>query len=154
MLQENDEAPAFAGVDQEGRAHRLEDYAGKWLLLYFYPKDDTPGCTAQACGLRDAFSNFAKEGIAVVGVSADTEASHQAFAKKFALPFPLLADTERSIIGAYDVWKEKILYGKPSMGISRSSFLIAPNGRIAKVYERVVPETHAAQVLEDLTALR
>ena len=154
MLQENDVAPAFAGVDQEGRAHRLEDYAGKWLLLYFYPKDDTPGCTAQACGLRDAFLNFAKEGIAVVGVSADTQKSHQAFAKKFVLPFPLLADTERSIIGAYDVWKEKILYGKTSMGISRSSFLIAPNGRIAKVYERVVPETHAAQVLEDLTALR
>lgn len=132
----------------------LTEYAGQWVLLYFYPQDDTPGCTTEACGFRDAFTQYGQERIAVLGVSADGRESHSAFAKKFHLPFPLLVDTEKTLIHAYGVWGEKNVFGNTVMGIRRMSFLINPSGVIEKVYERVKPEEHAEEVLRDVAALR
>ncbi|MCM8812118.1 MAG: thioredoxin-dependent thiol peroxidase [Candidatus Omnitrophica bacterium] len=146
-------APDFSLQDQNGKTHKLSDYKGQWVLVYFYPKDDTPGCTKEACGLRDQISGFKKLKAQVFGVSADSVESHGKFAEKFNLPFPLLADPQKQMINAYGVWGEKQFMGKTYMGIQRASFLIDPKGKIAKVYPKVKPEEHAQEVLEDLKTL-
>ena len=151
-LHEGDTAPDFTLLDQDGTAHSLNDEKGKWVLLYFYPKDNTPGCTKQACALRDEFPAFEKLNCTVFGISVDSVISHKKFAEKFSLPFTLLSDTEKNIVEAYGVWQKKKLAGREYLGIVRTSFLINPNGKIAKIYERVNPETHAIEVLQDVPA--
>lgn len=148
-----DSAPDFSLPDQTGKTHTLADYRGRWLLLYFYPRDLTPGCTVEACTIRDSFADFEARNAAVLGVSADSVASHQKFAQKHGLPFPLLADTEKVLCEAYGVWGKKKFMGREYMGISRVSFLIDPAGTIAKVYDPVKPSEHAGEVLADI-ALR
>jgi len=143
-------APDFELPDQHGTIHKLANYQGRWVLLYFYPKDDTEGCTKEACGVEAALGDFQKSKTAVLGVSADSVESHQKFAKKYKLTFPLLADTEKKVVNAYGVWQEKNFMGKKYMGIIRTSFLINPQGKIAKIYEQVKPETHAEKALSDL----
>lgn len=147
------QAPAFSLFDQDGKNHALSDYAGKWVLLYFYPKDDTPGCTIEACTIRDQFKDFNAIGAVVLGVSTDSVASHKKFATAYELPFTLLADVNKEVVGQYGVFGEKKFMGKVYMGTSRTSFLIDPSGKIAKVYEKVKPEVHAAEVISDLKAL-
>lgn len=146
-------APAFSLPDQDGKMHTLAEYAGKYLLIYFYPKDDTPGCTVEACSLRDNWTGFSKLKIPVVGVSKDSVKSHKKFADKYHLPFTLLADEDLKMNEAYGVWGKKKFMGREYMGTFRSSFLIGPDGKIAKVYEEVKPKDHAAEVLKDLTEL-
>lgn len=146
-------APSFKLKDQNGKTYSLRDYSGKWVLLYFYPKDNTPGCTKQACAIRDEFPAFKKLNCIVFGISIDSEASHKKFEEKFNLPFTLLADTEKKMVNAYGVWAEKKLAGREYMGTLRTSFLINPEGKIAKVYEKVKPELHAEEVLADLKTL-
>lgn len=147
-------APGFSLPDQDGKVHSLEDYAGKWLLLYFYPNDDTPGCTKEACGIRDRWAEFARAGLSVVGISANDVKSHAKFAKKYGLPFVLLSDEGLETVNAYGVWQEKRFMGRTFMGTVRTSFLIDPKGEIAKVYERVKPERHAEDILQDFGRLR
>ena len=146
-------APGFSLPDQDGTQHTLKDYAGKWVLLYFYPKDDTPGCTIEACTIRDQFKDFKKIGAEVVGISTDTVKSHRKFADAYELPFTLLADENKEMVGEYGVFGEKKFMGRTYMGIKRTSFLIDPKGTITKVYENVKPPKHAAEVIEDLKAL-
>lgn len=146
-------APDFTLPDQEGVPHALSSYQGKWVLLYFYPKDDTPGCTVEACMLRDEFQDFEKIQAVVLGVSTDSVASHKKFALKYELPFTLLADENKEVVGMYGVFGEKKFMGRTYMGTERTSFLIDPSGNIAKVYGKVKPEIHAAEVLADLKAL-
>lgn len=146
-------APNFVLPDQNGKTHQLADYQGKWLLLYFYPKDNTPGCTTEACTLRDSWTEFTELNAAVLGISADSVTSHQKFSSKFSLPFPILADEKKSVLKAYGVLVEKKMFGKTFLGIKRSSFLISPEGKIAKVYKNVKPAEHAAQVLTDIKNL-
>lgn len=143
-------APDFTLPDQEGKKHSLTDYVGKWVLLYFYPKDDTPGCTIEACTIRDQFKDFNTIGAVVLGISTDSVASHKKFATKYELPFTLLADEYKEVVGRYGVFGEKKFLGKTYMGIRRTSFLIDPKGNIAKVYEKVKPEMHAGEVIADL----
>ena len=145
-----DRAPSFEGVDQTGQTVRLADFAGRTLALYFYPKDDTPGCTKQACNLRDHTAALRDAGVAVVGVSADDVDSHEAFAEKYDLPFPLLADPDHDILEAYGVWGEKSLYGKKSIGIKRTTFLIGPDGTILHVFKRPKTDRHAEEILAKL----
>ena len=147
MLAPGAPAPQFALPDQTGTVQNAKSLKGKRYLVYFYPKDSTPGCTVQACGIQSDLSRFNKLGIPVFGVSMDSVASHRKFADKFKLTFPLLADTERSLIEAFGVWVEKSMYGKQYMGISRSSFLVGANGKIEQVWEKVNTKTHAADVL-------
>ncbi|OGZ55066.1 MAG: hypothetical protein A3H64_03745 [Candidatus Ryanbacteria bacterium RIFCSPLOWO2_02_FULL_45_11c] len=147
-------APDFTLSDQNGKNHSLSDYKGKWILLYFYPKDDTPGCTKEACGIRDTFPKFKKMDAVVFGVSADSAQKHKKFADKYKLPFTLLSDEDKKIINAYGVWAKKKFMGREYMGILRTSFLIDPKEKIAKIYEKVKPDTHAEEVLEDLRILR
>ncbi len=132
--------------------HSLADYAGTWVLVYFYPKDDTPGCTIEACAIRDQFKDFSSIGAVVLGISTDSVASHRKFASAYELPFTLLADEHKEIVGRYGVFGEKKFMGKTYMGTTRASFLIAPDGTIAKVYPKVKPEQHAAEVVADLKA--
>ena len=146
-------APAFTLADQDGKEHSLSEYAGKWVLLYFYPKDDTPGCTIEACAIRDQFKDFKKIGAVVLGVSTDSVKSHKKFADAYELPFTLLADPHKEVVGKYGVFGEKKFMGKTYMGTARTSFLIDPKGDIAKVYEKVKPEAHAAEVIADLKTL-
>lgn len=146
-LKEGDKAPDFAVPDGEGNTVRLKDLRGKKVVLYFYPKDDTPGCTKEACAFRDSFSKFRKRGIEVLGVSLDSEKSHQKFAQKYDLPFRLLADTERKVSDAYGTYGEKKFMGRKYMGNHRMTFLIDENGKIKKVYEKVKPDEHAEEVL-------
>jgi len=146
-------APAFTLPDQDGKEHSFKDYAGKWVLLYFYPKDDTPGCTIEACTIRDQFKDFKKIGAVVLGVSTDSVKSHKKFADAYELPFTLLADEDKEAVGKYGVWGEKQMYGKTYLGTMRTSFLINPEGKIAKVYEKVKPAEHAAEVIADLKAM-
>jgi peroxiredoxin Q/BCP len=123
---------------------------GDWVLLYFYPKDDTSGCTKEACAIRDELPNFKKLKCKVLGVSTDSVESHKKFADKYGLPFTLLSDEDKKVVEKYGVWQEKSMYGRKYMGIARSSFMIDPKGRIAKIYQKVNPETHAEEVLQDL----
>jgi peroxiredoxin Q/BCP len=147
MLKEGTAAPAFKTTDANGETVNLKDFRGKKVVLYFYPKDDTPGCTKEACSFRDAFSTFKKQGITILGVSPDTEKSHQKFAAKYKLPFTLLADTDHSIADAYGVYGEKKFMGRTYMGIHRTTFLIDEKGKVKKVFEKVKPEDHADEVL-------
>ena len=136
--------------DQNGKFHKLSDYKGKWVLLYFYPKDDTPGCTKEACAIRDNLPDFKKLKIKVFGVSVDSVESHKKFSEKYNLPFTLLSDEEKRVVKDYGVWGRKKFMGKTFMGTKRTSFLINPQGVIEKVYKNVVPEKHAEEVLKDL----
>ena len=147
-------APSFSLLDQEGKKHSLSQYQGKWVLLYFYPKDDTSGCTKEACAIRDEFPAFKKLSCVVLGVSIDAVSSHSKFADKYDLPFTLLADEKKEVVKKYKVWQKKSMYGREYMGTLRTSFLINPKGMIAKVYEKVKPEIHADEVLADLKKLR
>ncbi len=147
-------APDFTLPDQDGKSHTLSDYRGKWVLIYFYPKDDTTGCTAQACAIRDAEPDFKKLKTVVFGISADSGKSHRKFADKYELPFTLLADEDKKVIKKYGVWGKKKFMGREYEGILRTSFLVDPDGKIAKVYEKVKPAEHADAVLTDLKALR
>lgn len=147
MLNEGDSAPDFAAKNQTGETVKLSDYLGKRVVLYFYPKDDTPGCTKQACSLRDAFGEFERENIKVFGVSTDDENSHRKFISKYALPFDLLADAEKEIVNLYGVYGEKTNYGKKYMGVNRTTFLIDETGKIKKIFKKVKVEQHADEVL-------
>ncbi|HEY6805230.1 MAG TPA: thioredoxin-dependent thiol peroxidase [Pyrinomonadaceae bacterium] len=147
MVKEGTTAPAFKTTDQNGDAVSLKDLKGKKVVLYFYPKDDTPGCTKEACSFKDAYSKFKKKGITILGVSPDSEKSHQKFIAKFELPFTLLADTDHSIADAYGVYGEKKFMGRTYMGVHRTTFLIDEKGKIKKVFEKVKPEDHADEVL-------
>lgn len=152
MIEVQNKAPDFTLPDEDGVERSLKDYAGKWVLLYFYPKDDTPGCTIEACTIRDQFENFKKIDAQVLGVSIDSVASHRRFKDAYELPFTLLADTDKKVVTLYGVWGEKKMMGKTYMGTRRTSFLIDPHGVVRKVYENVKPPQHAAQVLQDLAA--
>lgn len=146
-LQIGDNAPAFEGKDHEGRTVKLPDFRGKKVVLYFYPKDDTPGCTAEACNLRDNYEKLMEAGYEVIGVSADNEASHAKFRSKYSLPFLLVADPDHSINEMYGVWVEKSMYGRKYMGTQRTTFIIDENGRIIDIIEKVKTNDHAAQIL-------
>ena len=148
MPKEGTLAPNFSANDADGNTVRLKDLRGQKVVLYFYPKDDTPGCTKEACSFRDAFADFKKNKIKVLGVSTDSEASHQKFAAKYKLPFTLLADPDHAIADAYEVYGEKKFMGRTYMGVKRMTFLIDEKGKIKKVFEKVKPENHAGEVLE------
>jgi thioredoxin-dependent peroxiredoxin len=147
MLKEGDSAPDFTVKDQDGNDIKLADYRGQKVVLYFYPKDDTPGCTKEACSFRDANDVYAEKGIKVFGVSTDSEKSHQKFIAKYDLPFTLLADTDKKIVNDYGVYGEKSMYGKKYMGVNRMTFLIDEDGKIAKVFNKVNVSEHATEVL-------
>lgn len=148
MLKEGSAAPAFKTTDADGNTVKLSDFRGQKIVLYFYPKDDTPGCTKEACSFRDAFAGFKKRGIKVLGVSLDNEASHQKFARKYKLPFTLLTDTDHSISDAYGTYGQKKFMGRTYLGVKRTTFLIDEKCRIKKIFEKVKPEEHAREVLE------
>ena len=148
MLNEGDDAPNFITKNQNGDTVNLSDYKGKRVVLYFYPKDDTPGCTKEACSLRDSFDVFEEKGIKIFGVSTDDEKSHQKFISKYSLPFDLLADTDKTLVNDYGVYGEKMNYGKKYLGINRTTFLIDENGKIAKIFKKVKVDEHADEVLE------
>ena len=152
-LSTGDIAPDFTLNDQNGTSHTLSAYQGKWVLLYFYPKDSTPGCTTEACTIRDSFEDFRKYNCVVLGVSTDPEKSHKKFQEKYKLPFTLLADTEKIVVNAYGVWAPKKFMGREFLGTRRMSFLIDPHGKIRKVYETVKPALHASEVLTELSSL-
>jgi thioredoxin-dependent peroxiredoxin len=147
-MQIGDQAPDFSGNDQNGNPIRLQDYRGKKVVLYFYPKDDTPGCTAQACNLRDHQPELQKAGYQVIGVSVDDSTSHQKFIKKYDLNFPLIADTDHMLVEKYGVWKEKSMYGRTYMGIVRTTFIIDEEGKIADIIEKVDTKEHTSQILK------
>lgn len=152
MLAVNSQAPDFTLMDKDGKLVSLSDFKGKKVVLYFYPKDNTPGCTRQACAFAGAYEEFAKRGVIIIGISKDSTASHQKFADKYKLPFILLADPELLAIKAYDVWQEKKLYGKTSMGVVRTTYIIDEKGSIEQVMPKVKPDTNAAEILEYLGA--
>jgi thioredoxin-dependent peroxiredoxin len=152
MIEEGQEAPDFELTSDTGERVRLSQFRGKPVVLYFYPKDDTPGCTAQACGIRDTYENFEQQGAVVLGVSPDDESSHVKFRQKYGLPFTLLADPDHEVADKYGVWGERKYMGKTYWGVERSTFLIDEEGRIAKIMRRVKPDTHAEQVLAALAA--
>jgi peroxiredoxin Q/BCP len=152
-LEAGDKAPAFSLPDQDGKPHRLKDYAGRPVVLYFYPKDDTPGCTKEACDFRDSLPKLGKSKAAVLGVSILDTASKAKFAKKHGLRFPLLADPDHAVAEKYGVWQKKSLYGRQFMGIARTTFLIGPDGKIARRWDNVKVDGHAADVLSALAAL-
>lgn len=147
FLQQGDKAPAFKGINQHGEPVKLTDYKGKKLVLYFYPKDSTPGCTAEACDLRDNYQQFIANGYEILGVSPDSAKSHVKFIEKYELPFSLLADEDHSIAESFGAWGEKSMYGKKYMGILRSTFVIDEKGKIEKVIERVNTKAHTQQLL-------
>ena len=150
MLEVGTKAPDFTLQDKDGNSVSLSDFLGKKVVLYFYPKDNTPGCTRQACAFAGAYTAFREQNVEVIGISRDSVASHLKFAEKHSLPFVLLADPELIAIQAYDVWQEKKLYGKTSMGVARTTFLIDENGNIEKIMPKVKPDTNAAEVLKYL----
>ena len=150
MLEVGAKAPEFTLPDKDGNPVSLSDFAGKKVVLYFYPRDNTPGCTRQACAFAAAYEDFKAMDAAVIGVSKDSAASHQRFAEKHGLPFVLLSDPELTAIQAYGVWQEKKLYGKASMGVVRTTFIIDEQGRIEKVMPKVKPDTNAAEILSYL----
>jgi thioredoxin-dependent peroxiredoxin len=150
MVEEGKPAPEFTLTSDEGEKVSLASLRGRPVVLYFYPKDDTPGCTTQACGIRDAWGDFEQRGAVVLGVSPDAETSHVKFKEKYGLPFTLLADTGHEVAEDYGVWVEKRNYGKTYMGIERSTFVIDADGKVARVMRRVKPDTHAREVLDAL----
>ncbi len=154
-LEEGKAAPAFTLTDGTGKKVSLKDFAGKDVILYFYPKDDTPGCTKEACGFRDAWSDLKKKGVVVLGVSGDSEASHQKFAAKYKLPFPLLSDPDRTVMTRYGAYGEKMMYGKKVTGVIRSTVWIGPDGKVKKHWAKIASaEKHPDQVLAVLDAER
>jgi len=152
LLAVGDKAPAFKTKDQDGKSVALSDFKGQKAVLYFYPKDDTPGCTKEACSFRDAWSQLKRRKVAVLGVSVDDAKSHKKFAEKFSLPFTLLADTEKAIVNAYGAWGEKSMYGRKYMGTHRVTYLIDEKGKIAAVWPKVKPEGHAEEILAAVDA--
>ncbi|MGN0608399.1 MAG: thioredoxin-dependent thiol peroxidase [Oscillospiraceae bacterium] len=150
MLEENTKAPSFELNDKDGKKYSLSDFKGQKVVLYFYPKDNTPGCTRQACAFAAAYEDFKTLNVPVIGISKDSEASHRKFAEKHGLPFILLSDPELEAIKAYDVWQEKKLYGKVSMGVVRTTYIIDENGVIIKAMPKVKPDTNAAEVIKFL----
>ncbi len=150
MLSIGSIAPEFELLDQNGEAHRLSDYRGRRVILYFYPKDMTSGCTKQACAFGELYPQFREKGAVVLGVSRDSTASHKRFEEKYGLPFTLLSDPELKVIKAYDVWKEKVNYGKVTMGVVRTTYLIDENGIIARAFDKVKAADNPAQMLAEL----
>jgi peroxiredoxin Q/BCP len=152
MVEEGKPAPDFELTSDSGETVRLSDFRGKPVVVYFYPRDDTPGCTAQACGIRDNYEAFGERGAVVLGISPDDEGSHVKFKQKYGLPFTLLADPDHEVAERYGVWGERKLYGKTYMGIQRSTFVVDRDGNVARVMRRVKPDTHVEQVLQALPA--
>lgn len=152
MVSEGDQAPDFTATTDAGERVSLSDFRGRPVVLYFYPRDDTPGCTTQACGIRDAYTEFERAGAVVLGVSPDSEKKHVKFKEKYNLPFTLLADPEHEVAERYGTWGEKRYMGKTYWGVSRATFLIAPDGTVAKVWPKVKPDTHADDVLAALAS--
>ncbi len=150
MLEVGTKAPAFSLPDQNGIVHTLEDYKGKKVVLYFYPKDNTSGCSKQACGFAELYPQFTEKGAVVIGISKDSVASHKKFEEKFGLPFTLLSDTELAAIKAYDVWQEKNMYGKITMGVVRTTYLIDENGVIVKAFGKVKAAENPAKMLAEV----
>ncbi len=146
-LKENIPAPDFSLLDETGQERKLSDFRGKTVLLYFYPKDDTPGCTTEACNFRDDYSSYEKAGVTILGVSPDSVKSHVKFKQKYHLPFTLLADEDHDVCELYDVWKLKKQYGREYYGVARTSYLISADGMIRKVFENVKPAEHSVEVL-------
>jgi len=153
MLELNELAPDFTLLDQNGNQHKLSDYRGKKVILYFYPKDDTPGCTTEACQFNEILPNFQRTEAVVLGISADTPESHKKFAEKYNLNFTLLSDPDKEVIQKYGVWKEKNMYGKKTFGIVRTTFIIDEEGKIRKIYKNVKADGHAKKVIEDIKTL-
>ncbi|KKR45513.1 MAG: hypothetical protein A3G47_01410 [Candidatus Zambryskibacteria bacterium RIFCSPLOWO2_12_FULL_39_45] len=153
-LKEGVVAPDFKTTDQDGKTHKLSDYRGQWVLIYFYPKDDTPGCTKEACAIRDQMADFKKLKLKIFGVSTQDAKSHKKFALKYDLPFTLLVDRDKKIVTKYGVWGKKKFMSREYMGTLRTSFLIDPKGKIAKIYENVKPEIHAEEIRDDLKKLK
>ena len=153
LVEPGRKAPAFSLPDQEGRPHRLKDYAGRPLIVYFYPKDDTPGCTKEACAFRDALPDFKKGKAAVLGVSVLDTASKAKFARKHKLNFPLLADPEHEVADRYGAWQKKSLYGRSYMGVARMTYLIGPDGKVLRRWDNVKVDGHAADVLRAVDEL-
>ena len=149
-LKAGDTAPDFTLQDQDGKKRSLSDYRGKWVLIYFYPKDNTPGCTVEACTLRDSIEDIRGAGAEILGISVDSVKSHSGFAGKYKLPFPILSDEKKEVVNSYGVWGRKKFMGREYLGTNRSSFLVDKKGKIAKVYEKVKPLGHAQEVLMDL----
>lgn len=147
-LQVGDKAPDFKGIDQNGSTVSVTDFAGKRLILYFYPKDNTPGCTDEACSLKNGWAELRSKGFEILGVSADSAASHQKFIEKHSLPFNLVADTDKVILEAYDAWGEKSMYGKKYMGVIRKTYIINGEGVIEKIFDKVKVKSHDQQILE------
>ncbi len=150
MLEEGVLAPEFELPDQEKILHKLSEYRGKKVVLYFYPKDDTPGCTKEACSFRDSFGEFRKNGMVVLGISKDTAASHVKFQEKYSLPFPLLSDVNTDVIKSYEAWGPKKFMGKEFLGVLRITYVIDEEGKILKAYEKVKPQDHAQEILKDI----
>lgn len=150
----NSYAPDFEALDQEGKQHRLSDYGGKWVVLYFYPRDNTAGCTKEACNFRDSWRDLAKMGVVVLGVSKDSVKSHKNFAQKYSLNFPILSDEDKKIVRSYKVLKKKKFMGREYVGVARMTYLVNPGGKIAKIYKKVNPLTHVSQIIRDLEELR
>lgn len=153
MLEINSLAPAFKLVDQNQKIHKLSDYLGKWLLIYFYPKDNTPGCTKEACGFRDIYKDLSGK-LQILGISADSPKSHQKFSEKYQLNFPILSDVDKKVISQYQALGTKKMFGREYQGILRISYLIDPEGKIVKAYEKVKPNLHPQQVIQDLKNLQ
>jgi peroxiredoxin Q/BCP len=150
-LKEGDLAPAIKAVDQSGELITLEEYRGKKIVLYFYPKDNTPGCTAESCDLRDNYSQFIEKGFEVIGVSADSEKSHQKFISKYNLPFRLISDEDKKVLKDYNAWGEKKLYGKSYMGVLRKTYIIDEKGYVEKIIEKVKTKEHSRQIFSELS---
>ena len=150
MLEVGTKSPEFTLPDQNGVQHSLEEYRGRKVILYFYPKDNTAGCTKEACSFADRYPQITEKGAVVLGISKDPVSSHKKFEEKYSLPFTLLSDPDAEVIGAYDVWKEKSMYGRKYMGIERSTYLIDENGFIQKAYQKVKPADHAENILQDI----
>ncbi len=154
VIEPGQAAPDFSLEDQKNQVQTLKGFRGQWVVLYFYPKDDTPGCTVEACRFRDSSAEFTKRGAVVLGVSPDDAKSHGKFVNKFSLPFPLLADTEKKACQAYGVWQEKSMYGRKYMGVARTTYLIDPKGKVAARWDKVKPTEHDSEVLAKLDELK
>ena len=150
-LREGEKAPTFTGIDQDGKSVSLSDFSGKNLILFFYPKDMTPGCTAEACNLRDNYTELRKKGFEILGISPDSVSRHQKFTEKYELPFKLIADEEKEILKNYGVWGEKKMYGRSYMGVNRTTLIIDKEGTIIKIFPKVKTNDHTAQILSELS---
>ena len=150
ILKEGDKAPNFSGVDQNGEAISLNQYKGKKVVLYFYPKDNTPGCTAESCNLRDNYADLTDKGLDVIGVSPDSEKSHRKFISRFALPFRLISDTNKEILNLYNSWGEKKMFGKTYDGVLRKTFIISEDQTIEKIFEKVNTKDHTNQIFQEI----